>query len=79
MLLLLPGFNLPGLVRMSFGIQNSEAEVDRLIEVLVAIAKKPRTQPLGRRMDDFVVTAIDRVYSPMVVQPIKLREQGPAG
>jgi selenocysteine lyase/cysteine desulfurase len=70
MLSVLPGFNLPGLVRVSFGIQNSEAEVDRLIEVLVAIAKQPRTQRLGRRMDDFVVAAVERVYNPVVGQPM---------
>jgi selenocysteine lyase/cysteine desulfurase len=60
---LLPGFNLPGVVRVSFGIQNTEAEVDALIGVLGTIARKPRTQGLGRRMDDFVGAATRRVYA----------------
>jgi selenocysteine lyase/cysteine desulfurase len=63
LLSLLPGFNLPGVVRASFGIQNTEAEVDALIGVLGTIARKPRTQGLGRRMDDFVGAATRRVYA----------------
>ena len=65
MLSLLPGFNLPGLVRVSFGIQNIEADIDAFIEVLGAIMRKPRTQGIGRRMDDFVGAATERVYAPL--------------
>ena len=65
MLTLLPGFNLPGLVRVSLGIQNTEADVDSLIEVLSAITREPHTQGLGRRMDDFVRAATCRVYAPL--------------
>jgi cysteine sulfinate desulfinase/cysteine desulfurase-like protein len=65
MLSLLPGFNLPGLVRVSFGIQNSEAEVDHLIEVLGVISQKPRAKRLGRNMDNFVAAAVQQVYAPL--------------
>ena len=43
MLSLLPKLSLPGLVRVSFGIENSEEDVDTLIHFLDNIAKKPRT------------------------------------
>jgi selenocysteine lyase/cysteine desulfurase len=65
MLSLLPGFNLPGLVRVSFGIQNTEADIDAFIEVLGTITREPRTQGLGRRMDDYVEAATARVYAPI--------------
>jgi selenocysteine lyase/cysteine desulfurase len=60
-----PRFNLPGVIRISLGIQNTEAEIDAFIEVLGAIAQKPRTQGLGRRMEDFVAAATLRVYAPI--------------
>jgi selenocysteine lyase/cysteine desulfurase len=62
MLSLVPGLSLPGLVRVSFGIQNTEAEVDSLIEVLGAITQKPRTHGIGRQIDDYVAAAVQRVY-----------------
>jgi selenocysteine lyase/cysteine desulfurase len=65
MLSLVPGLSLPGLVRVSFGIQNTEAEVDALIKELGAITRKPRIQGIGRRIDDFVAAAVQRVYAPM--------------
>jgi len=64
-LTLAPRFTLPGLVRVSFGIQNTEAEIDSLIEVLGAIARKQPTQGMGQRMDDFVCAASERVYAPI--------------
>jgi selenocysteine lyase/cysteine desulfurase len=67
MLSLSPGFNLPGLVRVSFGIQSTEAEVDSLIAVLGAITQKPRNQGIGRRMEDFVTAATERVYASIAV------------
>ncbi len=42
MLTLFPGLNLPGLVRVSMGIENSEEDVDTLIRVLSQIAGKLR-------------------------------------
>jgi selenocysteine lyase/cysteine desulfurase len=62
MLSLVPGLSLPGLVRVSFGIQNTEAEVDSLIEVLGAITQKPRTHGIGRQIDDYVAAAVQLVY-----------------
>jgi hypothetical protein len=38
-----PKVNLPGILRVSLGIENSEADVDTLIRVLGKIAGKPRT------------------------------------
>lgn len=40
---LFPKLRLPGLVRVSLGIENSEEDVDTLIHVLGEIAQKPRT------------------------------------
>jgi selenocysteine lyase/cysteine desulfurase len=41
-LTLFPQIELPGLVRVSLGIENSEADVDTLIHVLGEIARQPR-------------------------------------
>lgn len=62
MVSLLPGFNLPGVVRVSFGIQNTEAEVDRFLEVLGDVARRPRAHGIGPRMDEYVGAAVRRVY-----------------
>jgi len=47
MLTLLPQINLPGLVRVSLGIENSKTDVDTLIQVLGKITRQSRNQ--GRR------------------------------
>jgi selenocysteine lyase/cysteine desulfurase len=44
MLTLLPKINLPGIVRVSLGIENSKEDVDTLINVLNQIARQFRTQ-----------------------------------
>jgi selenocysteine lyase/cysteine desulfurase len=44
MLTLLPKINLPGIVRVSLGIENSKEDIDALINVLNQIARQPRTQ-----------------------------------
>ena len=44
MLTVLPQISLPGLTRMSLGIENDEADVDKLIEVLGKIARHPRAR-----------------------------------
>jgi len=72
-LTLLPQISLPGLVRVSFGIENSEEDVDTLIQVLGEIARKPRTNAdrqsasaptnIQQQMDDFTRAATQRVYS----------------
>jgi selenocysteine lyase/cysteine desulfurase len=63
MLTLLPGVSLPGLVRVSFGIQNTAEEVDRWIEALNDLARNPRSPRLGERLDDFVAAAVQRVFA----------------
>jgi type II secretory pathway component GspD/PulD (secretin) len=40
---LFPRVNLPGLARVSFGLENTEQDVDALIQSLEKIAGKPKT------------------------------------
>jgi selenocysteine lyase/cysteine desulfurase len=57
--------NFPRLVRVSLGIENSEKEIDALIQVLGKIAAKPRTSPpkdLKQQMNDFTRDAARRAY-----------------
>jgi len=79
MLTLFPKIKLPGLVRMSLGLENDEADVDRLIQVLGIFAKKPLTSKdsnatpdeasllpraeVKRKINDFAEAAALRVYS----------------
>ncbi len=68
MLTLLPQVSLPGVTRMSLGIENSEEEVDILIHVLGKIARQPRTgvdsyRHIQEQMDDFARAVAQRVYS----------------
>ena len=74
---LFPKLSLPGVVRVSLGIENSEEDVDRLIQTLDKIASKPRalndrdfasTPDLSRKVvqqqiDNFVEAATQRVYT----------------
>jgi selenocysteine lyase/cysteine desulfurase len=73
MLTLFPHASLPGLTRVSLGIQNNEEDVDRLIQVVGKIARKPRVgadnpfvpaqTEIKRQMDDFARAVARRVYS----------------
>ena len=73
MLTLFPKLNLPGLTRMSLGIENSEQDIDTLIHVLDEIARQPRagmdnpfasTQTdIQKQMDDYAKAAALRVYT----------------
>ena len=73
MLTLFPRVSLPGLTRVSLGIENSAEDVDTLIEVLAKIARQPRTatdNPLAspqtevqKQMDNFARAAAERVYT----------------
>ncbi|MGE5263704.1 MAG: aminotransferase class V-fold PLP-dependent enzyme [Acidobacteriota bacterium] len=70
MLTLFPKLSLPGLTRVSMGIENSAEEVDTLIDALGKIARPPRagTPSLPRadiqqQMDDFASAAAQRVYT----------------
>jgi selenocysteine lyase/cysteine desulfurase len=72
LLTLSPKLSLPGLVRVSLGIENSQEEVDTLIQVLGKIARQPSAGPdnpfkatqtdVKRQMDDFARAAAQRVY-----------------
>jgi selenocysteine lyase/cysteine desulfurase len=62
---LFPKVKLPGLVRVSLGIQNTEEDIETLIHILGRITRSPRTLPKGnvqRRINDFVRAAAQRVY-----------------
>ena len=69
MLTLFPKLSLPGVVRVSLGIENSAEDVDVLIRVLDSIARQPRAGVKGdveQQMDDFARAAAQRVYDPQV-------------
>jgi hypothetical protein len=57
---------LPGVARVSLGIENSEEDVDTLIDVLGGIARQPRSGSPGKRvkqqLDEFSEAAAQRVY-----------------
>jgi selenocysteine lyase/cysteine desulfurase len=73
MLTLFSKVSLPGLTRVSLGIENSNEDVDTLIKVLGRIARQPRAgtenpfsstqSDVGRQMDDFARAAAQRVYA----------------
>ena len=66
-LTLFPQVALPGLTRVSLGIENSEEDVDTLIHVLGKIARQPRTganrHAVQQQMDDFARAVALRVYT----------------
>ncbi len=66
-LTLFPQVALPGLTRVSLGIENSAEDVDTLIEVLDKIVRQPRTganrHAVQQQMDDFARAVALRVYT----------------
>jgi len=66
-LTLFPQVALPGLTRVSLGIENSAEDVDTLIEVLGKIVRQPRTganrHAVQQQMDDFARAVALRVYT----------------
>jgi selenocysteine lyase/cysteine desulfurase len=70
---LFPQISLPGLTRVSLGIENSEEDIDTLIHVLGEIARQPRagidnpfasTQTdIQKQIDDFAGAVARRVYT----------------
>jgi selenocysteine lyase/cysteine desulfurase len=62
---------LPGVVRVSLGIENSEEDVDTLIHVLGGIARQPKRgsseKKVQRQMDEFAKAAAQKIYD----QPIE--------
>jgi selenocysteine lyase/cysteine desulfurase len=67
--ILLPKFELPGMVRISLGIENTEAEIDTCVSVLEEIArgKKEKThypyENIKQQLEDFIKTVEQKVYS----------------
>ncbi|MBV5349413.1 aminotransferase class V-fold PLP-dependent enzyme, partial [bacterium] len=63
---LFPKLSLPGVVRVSLGIENSEADIDRLIQMLGIIVDKSQSsskKEVKQQMNDFVRAVAERVYS----------------
>jgi hypothetical protein len=63
---LFPKLRFPGLVRVSFGIGNSEEDVNTLIRVVDKIARHlrlPAHKDIQQQMDDFANAAARRVYT----------------
>jgi len=63
---LFPKLRFPGIVRVSFGIENCEQDVDTLIQVLGKIVSKSRTMQktdLKQQINEFIITAAERVYA----------------
>jgi selenocysteine lyase/cysteine desulfurase len=59
--------SLPGLTRLSLGIENSAEEIDMLLQVLRQFAAQPRggsDETIQRQMNDFAKIAAQRVYAP---------------
>jgi selenocysteine lyase/cysteine desulfurase len=62
---LFPGLKFPGIIRVSFGIENTVGDIDALINALGKIANKSGTLPrtdMKQQMDEFVMSAAKRVY-----------------
>jgi hypothetical protein len=65
--------SLPGLTRASLGLENTEADIDTLIDVLGHIARQPRAgadnpftstkTDVQKQMEDFAEAAARRVYT----------------
>jgi hypothetical protein len=66
-LTLFPQVALPGLTRVSLGIENSAEDVDTLLEVLDKIVRQPRTgansHAVQQQRDDFARAVALRVYT----------------
>jgi len=66
LLTLFKQLSLPGLTRISLGLENSAEEIDTLLQVLRHIAAQPRGESNGnvqQQMDEFAGAATQRVYN----------------
>ena len=58
--------SLPGLTRVSLGIENSAEEIDTLLQVVRNIAMQPQvgaSEDTQRQMNDFANAMVQRVYA----------------
>ncbi len=63
---LFPKLELPGVVRISLGIENTEADIDTVINVLEEIGRNKKEQNpknIKQQIKDFIRTIEQRVYS----------------
>ena len=63
--ILVPGIRLPGVVRISFGIENSKKDIDTLIDSLKLISiqqKHPLYKSVRKEMRDFIRRRCDEIY-----------------
>ena len=60
-------FELPGVVRVSLGLENTESDIDALLTVMDGIARRPKAGPAEKafrqRMDHVCKAAAQRVYA----------------
>jgi selenocysteine lyase/cysteine desulfurase len=62
---LFPKLSLPGVVRISFGIENTEDDINRFVEVLQSIADKSKSsskKDVRLQVKDFARASANRVY-----------------
>jgi selenocysteine lyase/cysteine desulfurase len=59
---LFPRLSLPGVARVSLGLENTEEDVDRLLEVLSQIKGRRRDKHTQHRMAEFAAAAVRTVY-----------------
>jgi selenocysteine lyase/cysteine desulfurase len=64
LLQVLPKLSLPGVIRVSLGIENCAQDIDTLVAVLRAGGRQPKAK-LGGEMDEFVKRSAARVYAPV--------------
>ena len=72
--------SLPGLTRISLGLENSAEEIDALLRVLRDIAARPQVganEDAQRRMNDFVTGAAQRVYALTATTPREIQRAEP--
>jgi selenocysteine lyase/cysteine desulfurase len=60
---LFPRLNLPGVARVSLGIENTAEDVDRLLTVLGTIRQGRRDKVVEGQIDEFARTAAQEVYA----------------
>ncbi len=62
---LIPKIEFPGMVRISLGIENTEADIDVLVEVLQHIAAQPKDQKtnIKKQIESFIEESSLRVYA----------------